>query len=166
MEVTYALGEQMLVLARVAATSIEARQKLEASITSGAALKKFRDLVAAQGGDARVIDDPAKLPAAKLRTPNTAARSGYITEVDAMGVALAALRLGAGRARAEDKIDHAVGMSELVKIGERIERGAPLAILHANDASALAEAKATFTNAIKIGDAVPVIQPWVHEVIG
>lgn len=166
MEVTYALGEQMLVLARAAASPTAARKKLEASITSGTALQKMRDLIAAQGGDAAVVDEPSRLPRARLRQPLKAARGGFVTDVDAMAVALAALRLGAGRAKAEDSIDHAVGIGELVKVGESVEPGAPLCVIHASDEKALADAQRMLADAIKVGDK-PVVPPkLIDEVIG
>ncbi len=166
MEVTYALGEQMLLLARVAATKAEAREQLERSISSGAALEKFRAMITAQGGDARVVDDPSRLPQAKFKAPLAAPRAGFVQEVDAMGVALAALRLGAGRAKAEDKVDHAVGFSGLVKIGERVEAGAPLCVIHANDEAALAAARTMMTTAIAVGDAAGVTPQLIEELIG
>jgi pyrimidine-nucleoside phosphorylase len=166
MEVTFALGEQMLLLAQVATTATEARKKLEASITSGAALVKFRELIAAQGGDASVVDEPARLPCARLREPLAASRSGVVVDVDAMGVALAALRLGAGRAKAEDTVDHAVGISELVKIGECVKAGAPLCLVHANDDRALAEANAILGKAISVGDSALQSRSLIGEVIG
>jgi pyrimidine-nucleoside phosphorylase len=166
MAVTYALGEQMLVLTKVAKSAAEARAQLEAVIEDGGALKKFREMVAAQGGDARVADEPGRLPQARLKVPLAAARAGYIADVDARGVALAALRLGAGRARAEDRIDHAVGVSDLVKIGERVAAGAPLCVVHANDEPALAEAQAMLAHAIVIGDK-PVVPPQlIGEIVG
>jgi pyrimidine-nucleoside phosphorylase len=166
MAVTFALGEQMLLLAKVAKTKAAARQRLEAVVTSGAALEKFRAMIAAQGGDARVIDDPSRLPRAKFQVPLPAPRAGFVRDVDAMGVALAALRLGAGRARAEDKIDPAVGASGLVKIGERVEKSVPLCVIHANDEKALAEAKAMLTRAIVIGSAKRTPPKLVDEIIG
>lgn len=166
MEVTYVLGEQMLVLSGVAATTAEARRKLEAGIASGAARQKFRDLIAAQGGDARVVDEPARLPQARLKVPLLAARAGFVVDVDAMGVALAALRLGAGRARAEEQVDHAVGVSGLAKIGERVAAGAPLAVIHANDEDALAAAQAMLERAIVIGEHQVAPPKLIEEVIG
>jgi pyrimidine-nucleoside phosphorylase len=166
MEVTFALGEQMLLLTKVAKTKADARKKLEASIASGAALEKFRAMVAAQGGDARVTDDPSRLPQAKLQVPLPAPRAGCVRDVDAMGVALAALRLGAGRAKAEDKVDPAVGVSALVKIGERVAQGAPLCVIHANDEKALAEAKAMLAEAITVAGSGAVAAKLIDEVIG
>jgi pyrimidine-nucleoside phosphorylase len=166
MEVTFALGEQMLLLAKVAATKENARKQLEASLTSGAALQKFCDLIGAQGGDARVADETARLPQATFKLPLAAPRAGFISDVDALGVALAALRLGAGRAKTADKIDHAVGVSALLKIGERVESGAPLCVIHANDEPALAEAKTTIAKAIQVGDARMTPPRLIEEIVG
>ncbi len=166
MEVTYALGEQMLLLAKVSATKEAARKQLEVTIANGSALAKFRDLIAAQGGDARVADDSARLPQAKLRFALAAPQAGQVRDVDALGVALASLRLGAGRAKAEDKIDHAVGVSALVKIGERVEAGSPLCVIHASDEATLAEAKAILGKAIAVDEATATAADLIDEVIG
>jgi pyrimidine-nucleoside phosphorylase len=166
MEVTFALGEQMLLLAKVAKTKAAARERLAAALANGAARKKFREMVAAQGGDVRTVDDPARLPRAKFQAPLLASRAGFLHTVDAMGVALAALRLGAGRARAEDRIDHAVGLSGLVKIGERVARGAPLCVIHANDRKALADAKRKLAEAIVIGIRPAKAPKLIGEIIG
>jgi pyrimidine-nucleoside phosphorylase len=155
MEVTYALGEQMLLLANVVKTKQEGRTRLEQVISDGSALKKFREMVEAQGGDIRVIDDPARLPQARLKETLKSPAAGYVQEVDAMQIALAALRLGAGRTKAEDQVDHAVGLTGLVKVGERIERDAPLCSIHANDEQAMTEARAMIARAIVVSD-VPV----------
>jgi thymidine phosphorylase len=166
MEVTFVLGEQMLLLTRVAKTNAEARARLEAVIADGSALEKFRELVSAQGGDARVIDDGSHLPTARLVSPLVASQGGIVQSVDAMAVALAALRLGAGRSRAEDKIDAAVGISGLGKVGERVEKGSPLAKIHANDELALAEARRMLTASIVVGDSAVVPARLIDEVIG
>jgi pyrimidine-nucleoside phosphorylase len=166
MEVTYALGEQMLLLAGVAPTQAAARHQLEAGITSGAALERFRAMITAQGGDARVVDEPDRLPSAQWQVPLAASRAGFVQGVDAMGVALAALRLGAGRARAADPVDHAVGVSGLVKVGARVAAGARLCVIHANDEAALAEATTMLAKAITIGDTAGVTPRLIDELIG
>jgi thymidine phosphorylase len=106
------------------------------------------------------------LPQARHQMPLPAPRSGFVRDVDAMGVALAALQLGAGRARAEDRIDPAVGVSGLAKIGERVEAGAPLCIVHANGDQALADARRMLERAIAIGDEPGRAPKLVDEVIG
>jgi pyrimidine-nucleoside phosphorylase len=164
MEVTYALGVEMLLLGRAADTPEAARARLEGVVADGSALAKFGEIVAAQGGDARVIDDPAGvLPSAPQQTPLLATRGGYVTAVDAMVVALTALRLGAGRARAEDDIDPAVGVSALVKVGEKVEAGQPLALIHANDDDAWAEAEVRLRDGITLGDQPPAPTPLIAE---
>lgn len=172
MEVTHALGSHMLVLAGVEQTLPAARARLENAIASGAALAKFRDLVVAQGGDSRVVDDPdARLPKARhisavLAPAGDRDAGGHVAGVDAMEIALAALRLGAGRARAEDTIDHAVGISHLAKVGDRIAPGGTLAVIHANDEAALADARERVARAITFSR-TPVAPPAaVGEVIG
>jgi thymidine phosphorylase len=89
-----------------------------------------------------------------------------VQDVDAMGVALAALRLGAGRVKAADGVDHAVGFSDLVKVGERVEIGSVLCVIHANDEAALAAAREMMTKAITVGDAVGVTAKLIDDVIG
>lgn len=165
MAVTNELGAHMLILGGVASDLTSARQLLQQSISSGAAWRKFREIVVAQGGDGRVIDEPARLPQARLKAVLPAPRAGFVADVDAMGVALAALRLGAGRARAEDRIDPAVGVSGLVKTGESVVAGAPLAVIHANDEAALAEARTMLAEAIRVGDQAGVAPALIAETI-
>jgi pyrimidine-nucleoside phosphorylase len=166
MEVTYALAEQMLVLAGVAQTAAEARVALERSISSGAALEKLRAMITAQGGDARVVDEPERLPQAKFKVALAAPRAGFVQDVDAMGVALAALRLGAGRVKAADGVDHAVGVSDLVKVGELVVAGGPLCVIHANDEAGLAAAREMIARAIVVGDVAGTTPQLIDEVIG
>lgn len=166
MEVTYALAEQMLVLAGVAQTAAEARVALERSISSGAALGKLRAMITAQGGDARVVDEPERLPQAKFKVALAAPRAGFVQDVDAMEVALAALRLGAGRVKAADGVDHAVGFSDLVKVGERVAAGGPLCVIHANDEAGLAAAREMIARAIVVGDVAGTTVKLIDEVIG
>ncbi len=165
-QVTQALGAQMLLLGGAAADVTEAEAKLRAAVANGRALAKFREIITAQGGDARVVDEPERLPQARLQVPLAAPADGWIVDVDAMGVALAALRLGAGRARAEDKVDPAVGVSGLVKMGEKIAAGSPLCVIHASDEAALTEAKAMLGRAIVVGDQPGVPPPLIGELIG
>jgi pyrimidine-nucleoside phosphorylase len=166
LEVTYTLGAQMLLLGGAASTGSEARSKLEAVVADGRALKKFREVVSAQGGDVRVIEEPGRLPRAKHLQALVAHRAGVISDVDAMKVALAALGLGAGRARAEDTVDPAVGISELVKIGERVEAGATLCVIHAKDAKSAGVARETIQSAIAIGDQPVTAPELIGQILG
>lgn len=164
MEVTYALGGEMLLLGQVATDAVTARAMLESVVVDGSALAKFGQIVAAQGGDARVIEDPdGVLPQAPQKVPLLAARSGWVQDVDAMQIALAALRLGAGRTRAEEAVDHAVGITGLVKVGESVAKGQPLAMIHANDDDAWAAAEVSLRDCIKIGDTAMASPPLIVE---
>jgi pyrimidine-nucleoside phosphorylase len=165
-EVTYAIGEQMLILTGAAKDAAEARKKLEATVTSGAALAKFREMVAAQGGDTRVVDDTTLLPQAKIKVSFTANATGFVTDVDAMGAALAALRLGAGRARAEDPVDHAVGLDRMVKVGATVKAGDILCVIHASSEASAKEAAAIMERAVVIGDKAPAARTLIGEIVG
>jgi pyrimidine-nucleoside phosphorylase len=166
MAVTYALGEQMLILSKKADSTAAARRQLEESISTGRALQKFRDLIHAQGGDVGVVDDVSRLPKARKQLPLLAPRGGFVVDVDAMAVALAALQLGAGRAHAEDKVDHAVGVTDLVKIGEKVTAGGRLCTVHGNNDEKLAVAQTMLAKAIVVGDAPPPAQKLIDEIIG
>lgn len=167
MEVTYALGEEMLVLGGAADDIASARAKLEGVVADGSAAAKFGEIIAAQGGDAAVVDDPAGvLPAARQTVPLVAAKAGIVQDVDAMEVALAALRLGAGRAKAEDNVNPAVGITGLVKVGETVAEGQPLAVIHADDDESWAAAEVRLRECIKIGDTATATPPLIAERIG
>ena len=162
LELTYALGTEMLLLAGVETEADAARARLVEVVASGAALEKFREIVAAQGGDPRVCEDPvAVLPAARFTGEVRAARAGWVVGVDAMAVALAALRLGAGRTRAEDAVDHAVGFTRLVKVGVRVAVGDLLGVVHANDEAKLAEARGALARAVEIAEESPSAVPLI-----
>jgi pyrimidine-nucleoside phosphorylase len=114
---------------------------LETALANGAGWDKFKQLVAAQGGDVGVVEDPNRLPVANLIEDVLSPESGYLERVDAREIGLSAVDLGAGRARKDDAIDHAVGLIIYHKVGERVEAGQPLFAVHANSAEKLAAAK-------------------------
>lgn len=131
-ELVLALATPMLTLCGAAYDAAEARASLEEKLSSGAALEKFSEMVAGQGGSAAVCDHPEKiLPRAPVECDLEASRDGFVSGVDADAIGRAVLLLGGGRTRAEDAIDHSVGISRLKKTGERIERGEPLLRIHA-----------------------------------
>jgi pyrimidine-nucleoside phosphorylase len=152
MEVTFALGGQMLLLGQAASNPSEARARLENAIADGSALAKFRDLVTAQGGDPAVIDDATRLPRARFTREVGAGNAGYVVDVDPMAIAQAALLLGAGRANVSAVVDPAVGLTDLVKVGERVPRGGRLCTIHANDEPLLAAALPQVRAAFAIGE--------------
>jgi pyrimidine-nucleoside phosphorylase len=165
MAVTLALTEKMVLLGRLEKTARAARLRVQRALASGAALAKFREVIIAQGGDATVIDDTTRLPRAKRIVDVRAEAAGYIRDVDAMAVAQSALRLGAGRERVEDRIDPAVGLSDLAQAGERIAQGGLLCRLHVNSERHLDEATALARGAFSIGKSKPKLPPLVREEI-
>ena len=132
----------LLMLAGKAKTWKTARARLEAALADGRAFAKFRQLVEAQGGDVRVIENPDLLSKAVLVETVNAPRSGYLREVNAREIGLASVDLGAGRAKKGDSIDHAVGLVVHRKVGDKVQKGEPLFTVHANDAAKLEAAKA------------------------
>ncbi len=105
------------------------------------AFEKFRVLVEAQGGDVSMIDDPSKLPQAKIVEPLTATQDGYVEQLNALQVGMASIDLGAGRERKEDTIDHAVGIIVHKKVGDAVTAGDPTFTLHADDPAKLEQAR-------------------------
>jgi len=127
---TLALGAEMLVLGGVETRRGAARRRLERALASGAGLDRLARMIAAQGGDPRVTDEPGRLPRAPARVPVLAPASGVVTAIDPRALALVALALGAGRTRADQAVDPRVGVELAVTRGGRVERGQPLAFLH------------------------------------
>ena len=161
MAVTEALGIEMLLLARVAPTRAAAREQLRQVIQSGAALEVLRRLIEAQGGDPRVVDEPARLPQAAVRRELLADRAGVIQRVEPRSVGWAIIGLGGGRAQVTDKIDPAVGVEVLVTPGTSVTQGMPLARIHARTVAAADRAAEALRDAMPIGDASPTLLPLV-----
>ena len=156
MEVTLKLGEKMLLLAGLARSPKEARQKLSEQLNSGAAWAKWTEMVRLHGGDVAALEDTTRLPHARIVEPLLALSSGYVAQADAELIGKACLVLGAGRTKTTDAVDHAVGVSALAKVGERIERSQPLALVHVNDDQKMIEALALLQAAFRIvGEKVP-----------
>ena len=132
-EVTFALGEEMLVLAEMAASHNVARAKLRSVVVDGSALGLFRKLIRFQGGDESVVDDYARLPTARCVLKCRAPESGFVQQMDTFRIGMLGVQLGAGRQRTEDRIDPAVGFWFRKKTGERVERGEVLVDVLAND---------------------------------
>jgi pyrimidine-nucleoside phosphorylase len=162
-ELCVALGAKMLVLGGRATDEEGARERLRHAIADGSALETFRRWVAAQGGDARVADDPAVLPHAALTRTVGAPRSGWVRSYDAEEVGRAAMVLGAGRARKEDLIDHGAGVVLHAKAGDRLEKGAPLATLHAATDELLDAGEARFAQAVRFSEGPVTPPPLFHE---
>jgi pyrimidine-nucleoside phosphorylase len=162
-ELTLALGAEMLRLGGAARRAEAAREELATALTSGRALDRFRRMVEAHGGDPRVADDPGRLPTAPRRLPVLAPRGGIVTDVDARELGLLAVSLGAGRTRAEQKVDPAVGIELLVRPGDRVEARQPLAFLHVRRTTDAAAEVDRAARAFRLGSQPPPAKPLVIE---
>ena len=149
-EVTLVIGEQLLIDAKIAKDESEARKMLESALTDGRAYQKFLELVKAQGGNISAIENPETL-LSKKTTSVLANADGYISEINALDIGKAAMRLGAGRETKEDKVLLDVGIDLHKKIGDQVKKGDVLATLYIQD-KGIEEAKKLITDAIEIGD--------------
>lgn len=126
------------------------REQLDLWLRDGSAWRKFVQMVEAQNGDSGVLESIADVHRAPIRHELTANGSGILRRIDAGAVGRACVALGAGRARATDQIDHAVGCSDIAKIGSSIEAGELLMRVHARDETSLPRALAFLADAIAI----------------
>ena len=124
------LTAEMVLLAGLAADRDAALARVRGAVASGRALEKLLAICAAQGGDPRVLEDPSRLPTAPSRLEVRAPRGGFVQAIDAQEIGLAAMSLGAGRARVDDRIDPAVGIVLERKVGDAVAAGEPFAVLH------------------------------------
>jgi len=150
-ELTFALAEVMLELGGVHG----GRERLEEAIASGAALQKLKDVVAAHGGDVAVLDDTSLLEVADQQATISAPRSGFVTGCDARTIGVVATRLGAGRERKEEDVDHGVAITLLAKIGAEVSESDPLAVVHYNDEAAWVAQRERLASAWTIEDGDP-----------
>jgi pyrimidine-nucleoside phosphorylase len=150
-ELTLLLGAEMLVLGRRARGLAEARRQLERALEDGSALERFARMVKAHGGDPRVADDPGRLPRARVRLPLLARRSGLLAAVDPLELGFVAVGLGAGRTRADQAVDPGAGIELCHQVGERVERGEPLAFLCGAKRSSVEAQRERAERAFRVG---------------
>jgi pyrimidine-nucleoside phosphorylase len=167
LEVTLALSAEMLLMAGVAKNVADATQMLQNKLASGEVLRKFAEMIAAQGGDASVCDDVKRLPMAKQTRPIAAPKSGFVQAMECDQIGYAVIALGGGRKVSADKIDFAVGFEQPKKIGDAVTAGDPLMIMHYNNATRAAEAEHMVQHAYKIEDKpVTTRLPLIVQKIG
>jgi pyrimidine-nucleoside phosphorylase len=160
-EVVRTSAVRLLALAEPGLSDSAAGARVEDAIASGRALEAARRWVAAQGGDARAVDEPwTVMERAPLQHVIAAPRGGHVETVGALAVGLAAVRLGAGRSKPGEAVDHAVGIVLAARPGDVVEAGAPLATIHARDRASAEAAAADVAGAYRIGDG-PVAVPGV-----
>ena len=159
-ELVLVAATQLLALSGLGLDEESARERVMTALADGSALEAYERWIRAQGGD----PDPALLPRASVVREVPARVAGFVRELRARDVAGVAMALGAGRTRKDDPVDHAVGVVCLAKRGDRVERGEPLAELHARDEAAAEAAEAALLAAYEIGDE-PEPRPLVLDVI-
>jgi len=163
-ELTLAQAAEMLLVAKVASSLKEGHQRAESALSSGAALEKFRAIVQAQGGHPGVVDNPvAVLPRAPIRERVEAGRSGIVQRVEPRVIGRAIIALGGGRTKVDDEIDPAVGIVLHVRPGMRVERGQPIATVHARDEQSRAAAEASLREAVSLGEQAPPKRPLMSH---
>ncbi len=167
-ELSLTLVGLMQVVALHSARPDHRRLEMAHALRDGSALTRLRQMIEAQGGDGRVVDEPRRLPTAPVRGMVTAESSGWIAAIDAAAVGSIALDLGAGRRRKEDPVDPAAGLLFQVGLGDRIEAGRPLVEVHARDDQLAEAASAALRRAVTIAEVPPaehldvVIEHWVR----
>jgi len=145
------LAAEMLVFGQAANTVDVGRAMYDELIASGAALEKMREIITAQAGEPRVLDDYSLLPTARHERKVPARRSGYVQAIDTEAIGRASMLLGAGRLRLDSKIDLSVGLTVEARIGDHVDESTPLALMHFNDAVLVDEAGAVIMQAYRIG---------------
>lgn len=158
-EVCLILGAQMLVLGGKASTPDAGYQQLTTAINNGQALTKLGEFIAAQGGDATIVHNTAKLPQARFRHEIHSSGQGYVAAINAAQIGYAAMRLGAGREYKGQTIDLSAGVVMQCRIGQAISCDQPLATLYTSDKSRLEEAILTIRQAVRIEPHPPALLP-------
>ncbi|MGB9757535.1 MAG: thymidine phosphorylase [Candidatus Bipolaricaulaceae bacterium] len=162
-EIVLALGAELLVLVGEAPSPKDGQETLSRLLHSGKAFAKFRELVAAQGGDIRAVEDPERLPKAAQVVEVLANEAGYVQGVRARAIGLACGLLGAGREVKGQRVDPAAGVELLAKTGDKVEKGEPLARLHVGRPDRLLEAKKLVESAFLIGPTPPPPSPLILD---
>lgn len=150
-ELTYALGSEMLRAGGLARSAMQAKRMMKQAIETGAAVQKMRQVVDAQGGDARMVDEPDRLPLARHRRIIKARSSGFILDIDALELGYASMGLGAGRMRAENEVDAGAGVRLAVRVGDEIRAGDEIATVYASKRTLLENGADRVSGSIRVG---------------
>lgn len=159
------LGSNMLICAEKVANHDEGVHLLRSLIDNGKAFAKFGEMVADQKGDIKMINNPDLLPKSQYTYEYKSKSSGYISHLSAMDIGLASVKLGAGRETKESTIDHSAGIILTKKVGDYVNIGDTLAILHANDMEFFAAAEKYLNDAYTFSEAPPQKQPLIFKTL-
>src|SRR5437773_2124366 len=152
MEVIYALGVEMLLAAGIEKSTKQARKKLESVLGSGLAAEKFEQVIEAQGGNPKVVEDPSVLPQAQAVEVFAAPRTGVVAKVEPKTIGRAVVAMGGGRRKVEDEVDPTVGFVITVKPGDKVLAGEPIASVFARDPGGMKLGFEALQQAIVVGD--------------
>ena len=165
MQVSFVLAGRLLMLSNIASTPGEAEIMLKKAVEDGSGFTRLRSMLEEMGGDVRYVDDPNLLVRTKRIVPIYKDCTGYIKKLDAKSIGLAALLLGAGREKAGDTVDPAVGILMKKRCGDRIEKDEPIAYMYVNDETNLDEAVSKLVNAVCVADEKPEDEALVYDII-
>ena len=165
MQVSFVLAGRLLMLSNIASAQEEAEIMLKKAVEDGSGFTRLRSMLEEMGGDVRYVDDPNLLVRTKRIVPIYKDRKGYIKKLDAKSIGLAALLLGAGREKAGDTVDPAVGILMKKRCGDRIEKDEPIAYMYVNDETNLDEAVSKLVNAVSVADEKPEDEALVYDII-
>ena len=167
LEVTRRLSAELLVMGGLAVDETDALQKVDQTLKSGRGLEQFSRMMSALGGPADFVDRPAHyLPAAPVQLTVPAPRSGWVTGMATRDIGLAVVELGGGRRQASDTVDPRVGFTQFAQIGQPVQAGEPLAVVHAANAAAAEQAQRSLQALIQIGDAPITLAPVMDGAAG
>ena len=165
LELCLTLGSNMVVLAKKAETVEEAREMLIKVIEDKSALKKLKEFIASQGGNANQVDNTELLPKAKYVVEVKSEIDGYVSRIDSQHIGLIAMELGAGRATKEDNVDLAVGIVLNKKRGDKVSKGETLGYIHANNESKIEKATKDIIASYHIIKEIERAVPLIYGVI-
>lgn len=166
-EVTMSLCAEMLISANLASDDSDARRKLLAVLDNGKAAEIFGRMVTGLGGPSDFMERyDSHLPKAAIVRPVYAANAGFVTAMDTRELGLAVVAMGGGRRAAGDKLDYAVGLTDVIRLGQSVDADKPIALLHAQTEDQFAQAASMVQAAVKIADTQPQALPEVYRRIG
>lgn len=164
-EITTQLVAQMLIMAGKARDFTEAETMIKRVVDSGAALAKFREIIAAQGGNPNVIEDYSLFATAKHQMPIIAPKSGFIHAIDSRAIGYGLVRIKAGRMQTTDLLDYSAGALLYPKIGDQVTAGDTIGILHCNDEALGKEVARMVLDAYSISEAVKEKEELIYEIV-
>jgi len=163
-DVTMALCSEMLLSGNLAQNDADARAKLQAVLDNGKAAEIFGRMVAAQDGPSDFVENYDKyLPTAAIQKPVYADKAGFVSAMDTRDLGLAVVSMGGGRRQASDIIDYSVGLTDMARLGDKVDTSHPLAVIHAKDENSWQEAAKAVKAAIKLDDKAPEETPTVYR---